>query len=84
MKKTFIALTIALSVGNAHALNVGNYIGVGNGYSAGYSQGKRDAYNNVAKTFIVVGVIAITGVILYRASEERRWGVNENGLVYKF
>lgn len=49
-----------------------------------YAHGKSDAYNNVARTLFVVGIVAMAGVIIYHYGQESRWTTNENGIVYRF
>ena len=92
MKKILVALTLALTIGNANALSIAQYIGAvphhtpqyNNGYHNGYNNGKKDAYNNVARTAVVVGLFAVATVIIYQATKETRWTANEKGVVYRF
>lgn len=89
MKKLITALVLSTTISSAYALNVGNYVGMPRtpyqtGYDAGYSAGKNHAYNNVAKTLFFTGFTVIAGVIIYQLGKESRWGVNQNGVTYKF
>lgn len=89
MKKLITALVLSTTISSAHALNVGNYVGVPrpqyeHSYNAGYRAGKSHAYNNVARTVVVAGVAIIAGVAIYQLGKESRWGVNQNGVVYRF
>ena len=49
-----------------------------------HAYGKHDAYNNVARTAVIVGFTVIAGVIIYQLGKESRWTTNENGVVYRF
>lgn len=89
MKKILVALTIALSIGTAEAMPIMTSPTTptpthNNGYSVGYRHGKNDAYNNVARTAVVVGLVAVAAVIIYHAGEQSRWTANDKGVVYKF
>lgn len=92
MKKILVALTLALTIGNANALSIAQYVGAvphhnpqyNNGYHNGYNNGKKDAYNNVARTAVVVGLVAVAAVIIYHAGEQSRWTANDKGVVYRF
>lgn len=88
MKKLLVALTLALTIGNANAIPVmtspSHPTPHNNGYNVGYHNGKKDAYNNVARTAVVVGLFAVATVIIYQATKETRWTANEKGVVYRF
>lgn len=87
MKKLLIALTVALSVGTASAVPVMNAPRTNyNPYQHHhtYDDGKRDAYNNVARTAVIVGAAVIATVIIYQLGRESRWTTNERGVAYRF
>ena len=88
MKKILVALTVALTIGNANAVPVmtrpSHPTPHNSGYDIGYHKGKNDAYNNVARTAVVVGLVAVATVIIYQATKETRWTANEKGVVYRF
>jgi hypothetical protein len=84
MKKLMTAIILATTIGTAQAATRAYPHPTYNAYAAGYSHGKNDAYQNTARTLMVIGVVAIAGIIIYEAGRESRWGVNENGITYKF
>lgn len=87
MKKLLISLTVALSVGTASAVPVMNAPRTNyNQYQHHhtYDDGKRDAYNNVARTAVIVGFAVIAGVIIYKLGQNSRWTTNQHGVAYKF
>lgn len=89
MKKTLIALTLALTIGNANALPTlieptDPQPTHNTGYDIGYRHGKNDAYNNVARTLVITGIVIAAGIVIYNAGQESRWTANEKGIVYKF
>lgn len=87
MKKLLIALTVALSVGTASAVPVMNAPRTNyNPYQHHhtYDDGKRDAYNNVARTAVIVGFAVIAGVVIYKLGQNSRWTTNQNGVAYRF
>lgn len=87
MKKLLIALTVALSVGTASAVPVMNVPRTNyNPYQHHhtYEEGKRDAYANVARTAVIVGVAVIATVIIYQLGRESRWTTTRNGVGYRF
>ena len=87
MKKLLILL-LSLITFNANALVVPTTtqtpMPVQRTYNNGYNQGKRDAYNNVARTVFIVGAVVIVGTIIYELGKESRWTTNENGITYRF
>ena len=87
MRKLLFALLLATATQTAPALSVGHYVGATGyetPYNAGYRHGKHDAYNNVARTVVFLGVATIAGIIIYQAGKESRWTTNEKGVVYRF
>lgn len=87
MKKLLIALAIATSISSAQAASsysVGYNTGYNYGYNIGHRQGKKDAYNSVARTSVIIGLVVIAGVIIYEMGYQSRWTVNEKGAVYRF
>lgn len=89
MKKLLTAAVLATTIGTAQAVPTMNAISTprptyNNGYSAGYHEGKNDAYANVARTAVIVGAVVIAGVIIYQLGKESRWATNEKGVVYRF
>ncbi len=89
MKKLLTAAVLATTIGTAQAVPAMtrpttprptyNY-----GYNVGYHHGKNDAYNNVARTAVIVGAVVIAGIIVYHLGEESRFTANEKGVVYRF
>lgn len=88
MKKLLTAIVIATSCTNANAVSaIKKNIQTSptyNTYHQGYRNGKSDAYDNVAKTVFYIGTAVVAGVIIYQLGKQSRWGVNENGITYKF
>lgn len=89
MKKIITAVALATSISTANAMPPTPYLGTprpqyNNGYNAGYRAGKSRAYDNVARTVVFVGVAVIAGVVIYQLEKESRWGVNQNGVTYRF
>jgi hypothetical protein len=89
MKKIISSLVLATTISTANAMSLPDYVGVPrpqyeHSYNAGYRAGKSHAYNNVARTVVVAGVAIIAGVAIYQLGKESRWGVNQNGVTYKF
>lgn len=86
MKKILITLAIICLVNPVNAIPTLKNLHVyqHSEYQRGYRRGKNDAYNHVAKTVFFVGVATITGVMIYQAGKQSRWGVNENGVTYRF
>lgn len=87
MKKILIII-FSLITFNANALVIPTTtqtpIYIQKTYNNGYNQGKRDAYNNVARTVFIVGAVVIVGTIIYELGKESRWTTNENGFSYRF
>lgn len=85
MKKILIALTLVFGGMSADAATI---VRPGptysQGYNVGYHHGKTDAYNNVARTAAIVGVVVIASVVIYELGRESRWTANEKGVVYRF
>ena len=55
------------------------------GYDSGYHAGKNHAYDRVAKTVVVIGVVAIASVLIYQAGKDSRWTTTEEGNIgYRF
>ena len=88
MKKLLTATILATTIGTATAapiMTTGTTT-----YSNhhidhnGYSDGKHDAYNNVARTAVIVGFTVIAGVIIYKLGQNSRWTTNQNGVAYRF
>lgn len=89
MKKIISSLVLATTISTANAMSLPDYVGVPrpqyeHSYNAGYRAGKSQAYNNVARTVVVAGVAIIAGVVIYQLGKESRWGVNQNGVTYRF
>ena len=87
MKKLLIALTVAMSVGAASAVPAMNASRTNyNPYQHHhtYEDGKRTAYNNVARTAVIVGAAVIATVIIYQLGRESRWTATRNGVGYRF
>lgn len=86
MKRIMVILAMIGAIGTANALpNMsGGAICPHNEYNEGYKAGKSHAYNNTAKGVFIVGVAIIAGMIIYQAGKDSRWGVNENGVTYRF
>jgi hypothetical protein len=89
MKKIISSLVLATTISTANAMSLPDYVGVPrpqyeHSYNAGYRAGKSHAYNNVARTVVVAGVAIIAGVAIYQLGKESRWGVNQNGVTYRF
>ena len=55
-------------------------------YNAAYNAGKDDAYQNVATTLFVLGAAVVVGIVVYELGQESgsRWGLSENGVVWRF
>lgn len=90
MKKLLVALTIASTINTANAMSSIKYVltpkstEYQQGYNQGYRRGKDKAYDNVARTVFFVGTAVVAGVIIYQLGKQSRWGVNENGVTYRF
>jgi len=89
MKKLISSLVLATTISTANAMSLPDYVGAPrpqyeHSYNAGYRAGKHDAYNNVARTAVIVGTAVIAGVIIYQLGKESRWTTNEKGVVYRF
>ena len=89
MKKLVSSLVLATTISTANAMPTLSYMGTprphyNHGYNVGYHNGKSDAYNNVARAVVFTGVAIIAGVAIYQLGKESRWGVNQNGVTYKF
>lgn len=85
MKKILIALAFLMCGVSANAATIIRPVPTySQGYAAGYSHGKDDAYANVARTATIVGFVVIASVVIYELGRESRWTVNENGVVYRF
>lgn len=89
MKKLVSVLALATTISTANAIPTLPHMGTPRpqynyGYNIGYHNGKHDAYNNVARTAVIVGFTVIAGVIIYQLGKESRWTTNENGVVYRF
>lgn len=89
MKKLVSALALATTISTANAMPTLPHVGTprpqyNNGYNVGYHNGKHDAYNNVGRTLVITGFVVIAGAMIYHLGKESRWGVNENGVTYKF
>ena len=88
MKKLLTAIVIATSCTNANAVsaiknmikNPQHY----NEYQVGYRDGKRSAYNHTAKTMFFIGTAVVASIIIYQLGKQSCWGVNENGITYRF
>lgn len=85
MKKILIALALVFGGMSADAATI---VRPGptysQGYNVGYHHGKTDAYNNVARTAAIVGVVVVASVVIYELGRESRWTANEKGVVYRF
>lgn len=89
MKKLLTATILATTIGTANAVPNVNYIGTTHthhnyGYNAGYHDGKHDAYNNVARTAVIVGFAVIAGVIIYKLGQNSRWTSHDGKVGYRF
>ena len=91
MKKLLTAIVIATTIGTAQAASRANpcpscttYRAYNAGYKAGRHSGKQDAYDNVLRAAIAVGVVAFVGVVAHEASKPSRLTANQNGIVYRF
>lgn len=89
MKKALFGLALATTIGTASAmptLNQTNPVHTTYNYNSAYYHGKNDAYQNVATTLFVVGVIVVAGIVAYELGEQNgsRWGLGENGVSYAF
>lgn len=89
MKKLVSALALATTISTANAMPTLPHVGTprpqyNNGYNVGYHHGKSDAYNNVARTAVIVGFTVIAGVIIYKLGQNSRWTTNEKGVTYRF
>jgi len=80
MKKIISSLVLATTISTANAMPP--YYN--HGYNVGYHNGKSDAYNNVACAVVFTGVAIIAGIAIYQLGKESRWGVNQNGVTYRF
>lgn len=87
MKKLLTATILATTIGTATAAPImtgtttysNHHI-----YHNGYNDGKTAAYNNVARTAVIVGFAVIAGVVIYQLGKESRWTTNQNGIAYRF
>lgn len=89
MKKLVSSLVLATTISTANAMPTLPHMGTprphyNNSYESGYREGKSHAYNNVARAVVFTGVAIIAGVVIYQLGKESRWGVNQNGVTYKF
>lgn len=89
MRKLLFALLLATATQTASAVPImtgGRPVNpaYNSQYNVGYRHGKHDAYNNVARTVVFLGVATIAGIIIYQAGKESRWTTNEKGVVYRF
>jgi hypothetical protein len=85
MKKILIALAFLMCVVSANATTIIRPVSTySQGYAAGYSHGKDDAYANVGRTVVIVGAVVIASVMIYELGRESRWTANEKGVVYRF
>ena len=89
MKKLVSVLALTTTISTANAMPTLSYMGTprphyNHGYNVGYNNGKHDAYNNVARTAVIVGFAVIAGVIIYKLGQNSRWTTNQNGVVYRF
>lgn len=84
MKKILIALALVFCGMSADAATVRPVPTYSQGYNVGYHHGKTDAYNNVARTAAIVGVVVIASVVIYELGRESRWATNDKGVVYRF
>ena len=88
MKKLLTATILATTIGTATAAPImttgtttysNHHI-----YHNGYSDGKHDAYNNVARTAVIVGFTVIAGVIIYKLGQNSRWTSHDGKVGYRF
>ena len=88
MKKLISALAISTIVSTAQALPnmrpIAHNPASNTSYNLGYNNGKSHAYERSARTAVIVGVAVIAGVIIYQLGKDSNWGVNQNGVTYKF
>lgn len=87
MKKLLTAIILATTIGTATAAPIMTGTATYSNhhiYHNGYSDGKHDAYNNVARTAVIVGFAVIAGVVIYHLGKENRWTTNQNGIAYRF
>lgn len=88
MKKTLIALALALTATSAQAVQPAGYAvnqrNYNAGYKAGYDRGKTHAYDNAMKVVAGVGLVVIGTAIIYKLGQESRWTANQNGIGYRF
>lgn len=89
MKKLISILALTTTISSANAMEVIHNIGrprpAGNyQYELGYNSGKHHAYHTIATAAVMVGIIAFAGMAIYQYNEQSRWGVNQNGIIYKF
>lgn len=87
MKKLLTATILATTIGTATAAPImtgTNTYSNHHIYHNGYSDGKTAAYNNVARTAVIVGFAVIAGVIIYKLGQNSRWTTNEKGVAYRF
>lgn len=93
MKKTLIAIILALTATTAQAVSISKHVTtiktghqapVSQAYNIGYQNGKSDAYFKIGRTMVFVGVATIAGVVIYHIGKDSRWSANENGVIYRF
>ena len=89
MKKILFGLALATTVSTANAmptLNQTNPVVPTYNYNTAYHAGKQDAYQNVATTLFVLGAAVVVGIVVYELGQESgsRWGLSENGVVWRF
>ena len=85
MKKILVALALVFGGMSADAATIVRPVPTySQGYAAGYSHGKDDAYANVARTDTIVGFVVIASVMIYELGRESRWTTNDKGVVYRF
>lgn len=89
MRKILTALCFVFATSIANAVPTINIqhpqpVVSNNPYHVGYVHGKNTAYNNVARTLFITGLVVVAGIIIYNAGEQSRWTTNEKGVVYRF
>lgn len=88
MKKLLTATILATTIGTATAAPIittgTNTYSNHHIYHNGYHDGKAAAYNNVARTAVIVGFAVIAGVVIYKLGQNSRWITNERGVAYRF